>query len=344
MVMIFVKNFSKPKGIATCPVDEITVIVPFRNEATKLQPLIKSLLNQSILPSSIIFVNDHSSDNSCEIITTSFNDKNEVSLIHLPKELKGKKQAIRFAISKVKSKYCLTMDADTWFNEHFFEKMMVQEVVDMQIRPVIMKGNSFIGHFAGVEHTFFNALNKLISPIYVLSSSGANLLFKKSTFDELDNFESHRHIASGDDHYLLRDFQSGQAKITVSNAKNDLVFTKSTNSIKDYFNQRIRWLSKTKLKATMTELFIGLLIAVYLIGGLLAMIYLLFSGKFDIFLIFLLGRWIIDSLVFLNFTISLRQSVQWWWLPFFQLFYPILFISVLFGSLFFKPKWKGRST
>ncbi|PHR49138.1 MAG: hypothetical protein COA32_03560 [Fluviicola sp.] len=344
LVMILVKNFSKPKGLNNCSADEITVIIPFRNEATKLQPLIKSLLNQSILPSSIIFVDDHSSDHSCEIISTSLNEKKEVSLIHLPKDLNGKKQAIRFAIRKVNTKYCLTIDADTWFKEQFFQKLTVSENIDMQIRPIIMKGDSIIGHFAGTEYTFFNALNKLLSPIYILSSSGANLLFKKSTFDELDNFESHRHIASGDDHYLLRAFQHGKTKITVSDAKNDLVFTDSTNSLNDYFNQRMRWLGKTKVKTTVSELFIGLLIVIYLIGGFLSITYLLFIGRVDLFLILFFGRWIIDSLSFLNYTIPLRQSSHWWWLPFFQLLYPILFISVLLGSLFFKPKWKDRKT
>lgn len=343
LVMILVKKFSKPKGLDNCPADEITVIIPFRNEATKLQPLIKSLLNQSILPSSIIFVDDHSSDNSCEIISTSLNEKKEISLIHLPKDLNGKKQAIRFAMRKVKTKYCLTIDADTWFKEQFFQELKVSENIDMQIRPVIMKGDSIIGHFAGVEYSFFNALNKLLSPIFVLSSSGANLLFKKSAFDKLDDIQSHRHIASGDDHYLLRNFQAGKARVTVSYGKNDLVFSESTNSLIEYFNQRIRWLSKTKRKTTITELFVGLIITIYLIGGFMAVIYLLFIGRFDLFVILLLGRWIIDSIVFLNYTIPLRQPSHWW-LLFFQLIYPILFISVLLGSLFFKPKWKDRKT
>jgi glycosyltransferase involved in cell wall biosynthesis len=343
LVMIFVNYFSKPRGNVLAPLDEITVIISFRNEAAKLEPLIKSLLNQSKLPASIIFVDDHSSDNSNEIIDANISKSKEVSLIHLPEDLKGKKEAIRFAIRNVKTKYCLTIDADTWFDQHFFEQMRIGEHVDMQIRPVVMKGSSLIGHFAGVEHSFFNALNNLLSPIYTLSSSGANLLFKKSTFDELDNFESHRHIASGDDHYLLRDFQSGRAKIVVSDAESDLVFTESTNTLNDYFNQRIRWLGKTKLKATISELFIGLLIAIYLIGGFLIMIHLLIIGRLDLFLFLILGRWIIDSLVFLNYTIPLRQLSHWWRLPFFQITYPILFIFLLLASIFYKPKWKGRS-
>jgi glycosyltransferase involved in cell wall biosynthesis len=344
LVMIFVKNYSKPKGIVIAPADEISVIIPFRNEESNLEPLLNSLLIQSKLPASIIFVDDHSSDNSSDIISASISKNKKFTLIHLPEKLNGKKEAIRFAIRNVNTKYCLTIDADTWFDQHFFQQMTVNNDVDMQIRPVIMKGNTIIGHFASAEHSFFNALNKLLSPIYIITSSGANLLFKKSAFDKLDKLDSHRHIASGDDHYLLRDFQAGNAEVSVSDSKNDIVYTNSTNSIRDYFNQRIRWLSKTKIKTTIAELSIGFLIAIYLIGGFFALIYALVIGRIDLFLILLIGRWLVDSLVFLNYTVSLRQSSHWWWLPFFQLIYPILFISVLFGSLFYKPQWKGRNT
>jgi cellulose synthase/poly-beta-1,6-N-acetylglucosamine synthase-like glycosyltransferase len=344
LILIFIKNFSKPNFNIESPIGEVTVIIPFRNESANLKRLIGSFAQQSKLPQNILFVDDHSSDDSSSIISEYLKQNTNATLLHLPETLTGKKEAIRFAIRNVESAYCLSMDADIWFDQDFFDQMMVQEKVDMQIRPVVMKGSSLIGHFAGAEHSFFNALNKLLSPIYVLSSSGANLLFKKSAFDKLDNFESHRHIASGDDHFLLRDFQAGQAEISVSDAKKDLVFTESTNSMNDYFNQRIRWLGKTKLQATITELFIGLLIAIYLIGGLLTLIYLLFIGRFDLFLILFFGRWILDSLVFLNYTIPLKQSSHLLWLPFFQLIYPILFISVLLGSLFLKPQWKGRNT
>lgn len=344
MVLILIKNFSKRTSTVQSPIDDVTVIIPFRNEEANLQLLIKSFANQSVLPKHILFVNDHSSDDSCDIIIDYLEQNSNASLIHLPESLEGKKEAIRFAIRNVESIYCLTIDADIWFDQHFFEQMMIQDQVDMQIRPVIMKGESIIGHFAGIEHSFFNALNKLLSPIYILSSSGANLLFKKSTFEKLDDFESHRHIASGDDHYLLRDFQAGKARIKVSDASSDLVFTHATNSFKGYFNQRIRWLGKTKLKATISELFIGLFIITYLIGGFLMMIYFLFNGRIDLFLILLLVRWFIDSILLLNYSIPLKQPFHWWWLPLFQLIYPFLFISVLFGSLFFKPKWKGRTT
>lgn len=340
LILIFFKNFSKPKGNLITPADAITVIIPFRNEEGNLQLLIESLLSQSKHPASIIFVDDHSSDHSCEIISKNNNFK----LIHLPEELTGKKEAIRFAIKNVSTKYCLTIDADTWFGEDFFEQIKIQEGVDMQIRPVLMKSKSLIGHFGKVEHSFFNALNKLLSPVYILSSSGANLLFKKATYDKLNDFESHRHIASGDDHYLLRAFQAGEAKITVSELKPDVVYTESTNSLAEYFDQRIRWLGKTRLKTTAAELFVGFLIMVYFTGGFIAMIYTLLIGEIDLLLILIFGRWLLDSLVFLNYSIPLKDSSYWWWIPFFQFIYPVLFISVLLGSLFFKPKWKGRNT
>ncbi|MEX2483503.1 MAG: glycosyltransferase [Brumimicrobium sp.] len=341
IALICLNHFSKSQESAEI-VDQTTVIIPFRDEALNLGKLLESLKCQTKLPAHIIFVNDHSSDSSVDLVNEYLKSNDDASLINLPKNQFGKKKAIRFGLNNVETEYVLTIDADTWFNKDFFEKLRIQANTDMQIRPVVMKATSCIGHFASLEHSFFNALNKLIAPIYVLTASGANLLFKKATFEELDDIKTHQHIASGDDHYLLRSFQSGSANISLSSSKEAVVYTESANSISAYFKQRIRWLSKTKLKTTFPELLIGLFITMYLIGGFVALVYLLLIGRFDLFLMLFAGRLIIDSLVFLNYAFQIKQLSYYWLKPIFQLIYPILFISALIASLLFKPKWKGR--
>jgi len=324
--------------------NDLTVIIPFRNEAINLTPLLSSLEKQSKLPNKIIFVNDHSTDQSFEMIQLWANNKENVHVLQLPDHLKGKKQAISFGVHNAKQDYCLTIDADTWMEKDFFEQMKIPSQTDLQIRPVIMKGENLIGKFASVEYLLFNALNYLIAPIYHTSASGANLIFRRSTYLKIGNLENHQHIKSGDDHFLLRNLQKNKAKIYITNQIQDAVYTNAPINLKEYFDQRIRWLSKSTQKTSIKELLIGFLITVYLVGSFLLLIWLILQGNLELAIAIFFFRVITDSIVFLYYTKSLKLVSQVIVLPIFQLIYPLFFTIILLGSVVYKPKWKGRRT
>lgn len=322
--------------------NKLSVIIPFRNEASNIELFLSSLEKQTKLPVEIIFVDDHSTDKSYEVIQVWAKNRANVQVLKLSKTLQGKKQGVNFGVENVNQDYCLTLDADTWMQKDFFKKLKIQGGTDLQIRPVIMKGTNLFGIFASTEYTLFNALNYLLSPIYHMSASGANLIFKKSTYLESGNLESHHHIQSGDDHFLLRNLQKSNAKINTTNKIQDAVYTNAPVNLKEYLNQRIRWLSKTTKKTSVQELFIGMLITLYLIGSFIILIWLILSGYFEISIVFFLSRLVMDSIVFLYYSKPLKIASKVFLLPIFQLIYPIFFTIILIGSLIYKPKWKER--
>lgn len=324
--------------------NKLTVIISFRDEVSNIELLLSSLKNQRKFPCEIIFVDDHSTDQSFEMIHAWAKNKENVYVLQLPDHLKGKKQAILFGVENSTQTYCLTLDADTWIEKDFFEQLKIPIETDLQIRPVVMKGKSLIGKFASAEYTLFNALNYLIAPIYHISASGANLIFRKSTYLESGNLENHQHILSGDDHFLLRNLQKSKAKIETTNQIQDAVYTKAPMNLKEYLSQRIRWLGKTTKKTSIQELFLGALITLYLIGSFILLLWLMLRGDFELAIVLFVFRVITDSIVFLYYTKPLKIVSQTIFLPIFQLIYPVFFAIILIGSVVYKPQWKGRKT
>lgn len=342
LLMFVFRLFTKTKQTKESLLNKLTVIIPFRDEAHNLDVLLTSLENQKKLPSEVVFVDDHSIDRSLDMIQSWAVNKDGVIILRLTDNLGGKKQAISFGVECSTQEYCLTLDADTWMGNEFFEQLKIPNQTDVQIRPVIMKGRNLIGNIASIEYTLFNALNYLITPIYQMSASGANLIFKKSTYLKSGNLECHQHILSGDDHFLLRNLQKRKAKIETTNQIQDAVYTNAPNNLKEYLNQRIRWLSKTKKKTSIQELLVGMLIMLYLVGSFILLFWLLMKSEFELAISLFLFRGVIDSIVFINYTKPLKIISQTIFLPIFQLIYPVFFAIILVGSVFYKPKWKGR--
>lgn len=344
LVLFLIRLFVNSKQPKKLFLNDLTVIIPFRNEASNLESLLSSLEDQTQSPSEIIFVDDHSTDQSLEMIQSWSKDKVKVRILQLSENLQGKKQAIHFGVKNAYYEYCMTLDADIWMKNAFFEYLDILSGTDLQIRPVIMKGRGFLGKFTSTEYTLFNALNYLIAPVYHMSASGANLVFRKSAYLISGNLLSHQHISSGDDHFLLRNLQKKKAKIYITNQIQDAVYTNAPINLKEYLNQRIRWLGKTTKKTSIQELLIGILITLYLMGSFLLFLWLVLRGEFELAIILFLFRVIADSIVFLFYTYSFKTTSQIIFVPLFQVIYPILFAIILIGSITYKPKWKGRST
>lgn len=341
LLSFFILHFSSSKKAEkkSFSLSEITVLIPFKNEEKKLPKLLSAMEKQHQLPKSIIFIDDHSSDNSVQIIK-KWVKHNKGTLIQLESNVTGKKRAIRKGVEISNSTYCLTLDADTWFQKVFFYSIEKTTQTDLQIRPVVMEGKTWISRFFSTEHLFFNAFVFLASPFYNLTASGANLIFNKKLFQEYSNLESNKNIASGDDHFLLRDFQKQKLKIHAVATKESVVFTNSPTNWSDYFNQRSRWLGKTKKTTRFYELILGLFIAFYFLGGFFLIIGLLVKGFILVGLSVFLFRIFSDLLVYLFYSNKLNSNKNSLFILLFQMFYPLVFLVVLITSFIQRNNWK----
>jgi glycosyltransferase involved in cell wall biosynthesis len=323
---------------------KISVVIPFRNEEQNLPQLLASILKPQHIPNEILFVNDHSDDHS-EMILHSFIEEHNIGfLFSLPLNQSGKKAALNYGIEKANSRFILTLDADVVLNEGYFDSVSALSVGGLSSLPVIMKGKGFLGKLFSTEYSFFNAFNFLISSIWPISIIGANLIFDSKSIDYKEQLKSHQHLASGDDYFLLKEFRKSNLPIHISNVYQSSVETDAPKSLKAYFDQRVRWLSKSKFKMDWIDSLIGLFVFIYFIGGFAALLLAAITGGWLVFGSIFLIRLLIDALVYLNYAQKLRDSKNVLMLPFFQVIYPVLFLVVGILAIFYKPAWKGRVT
>lgn len=323
--------------------DQLAVIIPFRNERNNLEKLLRCFEDSEKLPFSVLFVNDHSQDDGYSFLQGHLN--NELfKLLDLPHELNGKKEAIRYALKEVQSEFVLTLDADIAFSHTYFGYLEKLDWKELNILPVHMISNRFLGRLAELDHLLVNALNSCASgwkrPFI---ASGANLLFRRDSFEKYDRFELHKHIPSGDDTYLLRDFRNAQASIAVYTNPDISVKTCLPNTLNAFLAQRIRWAAKTG------DVNDRLANGIVLVQGILSVTYVILLGwsffqqNLSSILFIWAAKSLLDVLFFIPFFVRSKRILTLIWIPVFELIYPFYAITIALASLLVRPKWKGRT-
>ena len=328
------RSLQKKTNTASYQAENISVIIPFRNEIKNLNSLKESILQLSSLPLEFIWVNDHSDDNSLNILT---NLPPNHTVVSLDTNEKGKKAAIRKGIKISQGTYILTWDADIIVPNHYFKTLEQTKVSELSILPVRMKGSTFIEILYELDYYFLNSINISVSGFYYpIVASGANLLFNKSTFLNIDSFDTHKKIASGDDQFLLADFKKHNKEIQTITDSNLVVETQSPISLKEFFHQRLRWISKSTHTIDTTTTWISFIGSIYTIG----FVALLFT---DYWIEILIIKLLFDFLIFIPFLGIVQRKKISWTLPIFTLFYPLYFVLIGVLIIVVKPIWKERT-
>lgn len=228
---------------------KLSVIVPFRNEGANLTQLIGAIAKNSLENTQLIFVNDGSGDQSLEIVRQQMVIQlSDSEVLVLQNSGTGKKAAIETGISQATGEYIVMTDADcepvsTWIAS--IRKYLAQRSPDLLILPVMTrKGEGFVSHFQELD--FLSLIASTFSvPKHPFLCNGANLLVKTSTFRALDPFATNRHIPTGDDIFLLQSMKKNGKKIEACCLPELQVHTRVKENWAGFFEQRIRWGSKS---------------------------------------------------------------------------------------------------
>jgi cellulose synthase/poly-beta-1,6-N-acetylglucosamine synthase-like glycosyltransferase len=237
------------------PTTFISIIIPARNEEANIEACICTILqnNYPIHLFEIIIVDDHSEDNTASLVKR-YADQN-VKLICLKDFVKDKinsykKKAIEIAIAKASGTLIITTDADcmvphTWLHTiaHFYES----EKPAFIAAPVSIDcGWNFIQIFQSLD--FMTLQGITASVVYkkqMTMCNGANMAYERAVFYEVGGFAGIDSIASGDDMLLMHKiYKQYPERVLFLKSKDAIVKTAPVNTIKQFFNQRIRWASK----------------------------------------------------------------------------------------------------
>jgi cellulose synthase/poly-beta-1,6-N-acetylglucosamine synthase-like glycosyltransferase len=234
---------------------KLSIIIPARNEDANIENCIQSIL-QNNYPTTlfeILVVDDHSEDNTANIVKKY--EQQNVKLISLKDFVKDKinsykKKAIEVGIAQASGKLIITTDADcivpnTWLQTiaSFYEEKKTAFIA----APVLIDcGWSFIQIFQSMDFMTLQGITAaVVHKKQMTMCNGANMAYERAVFYEVGGFAGIDNIASGDDMLLMHKiYKQYPDRVLFLKSKEAIVKTAPVNTIKQFFNQRIRWASK----------------------------------------------------------------------------------------------------
>lgn len=336
-----------PKGVSRA---KASIIIAARNEEMNIGNCLESLLEQDFPREQveIIVVDDQSIDGTAARVS-EYAAKG-IRLISLGKdEAFGKKTAIAKGIAMASHDIIITTDADCSFPPRWLNTMLsFKEDMDaiFVAAPVqLRKEKTLLDRFQSLDFLALQGITAAaVSNRQLNMCNGANLLYTKEAFLQVNGFEGIDHIASGDDMLLMEKIDKAYpSSVAYCYSEAAIVVTEPPSSMKSFIQQRIRWSSKAKnysslpIKAT--------LLLVYLVN--VAMVSLLLAGIYDWRnLKFLLLFTAMKTIVELPFMIRIarffgKSALIPWFIPFQPIHACYTVVAGTFG-LFSKYSWKGR--
>jgi biofilm PGA synthesis N-glycosyltransferase PgaC len=230
----------------------ISIVIAFRNEAHNLDRLLMSLAQQDY-PSSaleLILVNDHSNDTYGQVLQGYESFPYTLRVLDLPADQQGKKQAIRYGVQQASFQWILTTDADCEVRREWATTMHAHAQASgarFVFGPVAYRTNrSFLTDFQCIElFSLIGSGAALWKSGYPTMCNGANLLYHKSVLESKDPYALNKHLASGDDEFLMHQvYQDHPSAVSFVKNPETLVLTEPCYSWTALYHQRKRWASK----------------------------------------------------------------------------------------------------
>ena len=329
----------------------ISILIPVRDEQENIPGLTEQLKKQTYQNYlfEILFINDHSNDNSVELISQNSLQLKKIKFIHLKANESGKKAAIWRGIQNSTGKLIVTLDADCLPTEKWLETIADfyhASKPQLIIAPVIMnRKKGMLNALFSLEFmsllasTAGAAGNK--KPIMC---NGANLAFEKSLIKNIPDIYAHT-AASGDDMFLLEEVKRKGKKIRFCKSINACVYTDPPKTIRQFISQRLRWAAKSSQYRDYFLIYTAIsvfLMNFVLFGTLISSIF-----KFQFIYVFagsLLLKGLIDIMLLKPaskfFNLDSLLKAKYYLLT--QVLYPFYSVFIAFASQISGFRWKNR--
>lgn len=324
----------------------VSIIICAKNEAENLKKNLGHFLSQNYPFFEVVVVNDNSTDETLNVLLEF---QKEHPILHIvnreqpdPKQV-GKKFALAEGITKATNNVLLLSDADcTPRNYDWLRSMQSFLTEDKSIvlgYGPYFKEKTVLNTFIRYE-TVWTAIQYFSFALwgYPYMGVGRNMMYRKSLFFEAGGFQSHEHIASGDDDLFINAI-AHLNNTTVNIDERSFVHSEPKRTWKAWYRQKTRHYSTSTAYRPTHKVLLGLLSASHF-GHLFLGTFLFFLGYFPIFLVGYIIRMSIILLVSRFILRRLDEYSLWFWLPVLDVamvFYYIIFAPILFfGS---KNRW-----
>ena len=331
----------------------VSILIIARDEADHISSCLQSIVANDY-PNDryeVILVDDHSTDGTLSIakglgisklITVSLADFDLSAFGH------SYKKAARYIGSQHASfEWILQSDADVICGRHWIRSMTARSLAgDIICGPIhILPGERLLG----LWQSWDNIASQVMTYLGIItkswySANGANLMYKKELYTHF-NEDHGRHLASGDDIFLVSWAAKHAYDIDYCRHQEAIVKTYHLKKWRDLISQRLRWATKTKAywSSGLGLLMVLLGIGQVLLWVLLPLLFWQAPGYISLWIGLMIARMIIDYYL-------LSSSARFFGMQYALLLSPILSLMqqwyhiIIGGLAIFKTRynWKGR--
>lgn len=340
------------KSSNSTPSTHVTIVIAARNEENNIGKTLDAILNQNYPKNlmEVIVINDHSEDNTAKIVEQYFPFITLINFLDPTTINSYKKSAIAQAIKNAKGEVIITTDADCVMKVDWLRTMVdyyEQNSFKMISGPVVYHHErTLFERLQSLEFLFLIGMGaSRIGNMRPITCNGANLLYDKTTFNEVGGFAGIDNKASGDDELLLhkvaKRYPNGIGFLKSIDA---IVYTIPVPTLLGFIAQRKRWASKSTSYKDKRIIFLGVWMWLFNLSLLLSFIITLLYGNFQSLLLAQIGLKIAAELYFYTqlamFANRTKLLILTPLLSILHVFY-LIFIGIA-GNIG-KYEWKGRT-
>ena len=334
------------------PAPKVSILIAARNESEGIRATLDSVLAQDYRGDWDIWVVDDRSDDDTPKILAEYAAKNPrlhvLTIKEIPEGVSPKKHALSLLIEACEGEILCLTDADclvkpTWVTGIVAEfEPGIELVAGHSYIPTIPGKSSMLICMQAIETLIYRVAGTAgLAMRLPLTSTGNNLAYRKSFFKSVHGFDNVIKIQSGDDDLLMQKLAADRPwAMRYCIAESTFVTTNGKETLKELWEQRKRWASKT-IYYTPKIVFVLSMVFLFLTMQCIAAVLSPFS--FEIFIatvIAFVAKCIGDLVLILRGLRIFRQEhLLKWCIPVEFIHAPFTVLAVLFG-LFGRFKWK----
>jgi len=341
----------KIKYVTTTPFlpedkQNVSIIIAARNEEENLKKYLPAILNQRYENEfEVIVVLDSCIDNSKRVVLDFQRQYDNLYFteVHQDKRFdKFKKLAILLGVKAAKYENLVFIDADC---NPASDKWLQHIEGKFETHDLILGYGGFYPEntFTNKMQRYDNIYNTALFMTSALNGKpymavGRNMAYKKELFNIVGGFRNHYHLPSGNDDLFVQDVAK-YAKTTICIHPEAFVYTKGSESLRDFFFKKIRHTSISGKYKFTTKILLGLdsfsrMFYLPLLFFSLSFLYIKNINLFEIVLYLGVVK-ILADLIFLKPVFDFfGEKKLFWWSMVANIFLPVFIgTGMIYGKL-----------
>ncbi len=327
----------------------ISVVIAFRNEESTLPNLLESL-NKQVYPGELrefVLVNDHSDDRSLPVAEAYARMHPGFHCISNETGENGKKAALYKGLKQARFGLIVFTDADCRMEDNWLSTIsgiFSEQRADMIIGLVDMDaGPGLFNRFQEIEFLSLVGSGAAAAAAgRAIFCNAANMAFTRELFNSYTDPLSMAFPSGDDTLFMLKVKTDPARRIVLMKSVAGSVTANGTANLRQFFNQRIRWASKSRLYADRDILYTSALVLGISVILPVSALALVMGRNSWLFPAVLIAKSAVDYLFLRDFMRFYAKKIHPGLIVLFEAVYPVYILITAILGLFGRYSWKGR--